>query len=277
MDVYGKRGVVIRVLYLTVALLWFVLTLGSRIASKKGIVLCYHGILASQVDYFRRQMSFLSNRSRHGAGKPIRPKQDNKPLKACITFDDAFENLLENAVPILEEYQIPAVVFAVPGNFGRKPGWLIHREHPEASEKVMTEEQLVGLSKHPLIRIGSHTATHPDLTSIPALQVQTELADSRRRLEALLECPIQDLALPHGAYNQVVLAMAIKAGYKRIYTLDPKPTSLEHEEAIVGRFSMSPEVWKIEFMLTCVGAYAWLGPWRQCLHYVRDLHRRHKK
>jgi peptidoglycan/xylan/chitin deacetylase (PgdA/CDA1 family) len=191
--------------------------------------------------------------------------------KVYITFDDAFENLLENAVPALERYQIPAVVFAVAGNLGRKPEWAISPEHPEASESIMTSDQLVTLSKNSLVRIGSHTLTHPDLTAISSDQVRAELLDSKRQLETLLGCPVEDLALPHGRYNDNVLAIALEAGYKRIYTLDPKPACFSSGNPVIGRFSMSFDVWPVEFYLTCAGAYSWLLPWRNFLRDVRTV------
>jgi peptidoglycan/xylan/chitin deacetylase (PgdA/CDA1 family) len=134
----------------------------------------------------------------------------------------------------------------------------------------MTTEQLVAVSKNPLFRIGSHTLTHPDLAKIRPDQLKTELTDSKLRLEYFLGSPIEDLALPFGSYNTEVLRMAREAGYKRIYTVEPKPINPMSEEPVIGRFSMSPDVWKIEFLLTCCGAYTWLYPWRRLIRLIRQ-------
>ena len=39
-----------------------------------------------------------------------------------VTFDDGYLDVLQNAVPILERYQIPATIFVVTGNLG-EPFW----------------------------------------------------------------------------------------------------------------------------------------------------------
>lgn len=186
-----------------------------------------------------------------------------------MTFDDAFANLLDNAIPILERYQVPAMIFAVADNLGNHPRWRMPDGHPEANEPTMTAEQLQAASNNPLIRIGSHTMTHPNLVTIPDDQLRFELGESKRKLEETVGYLIVDLALPHGSYNDQVLSEALKAGYKRIYTLDPKPYDPSSANPVIGRFSVSPDVWKNEFLLTCAGAYSWLYPWRKLIRGIR--------
>ena len=183
-----------------------------------------------------------------------------------MTFDDAFANLIDNALPVLENYKVPATIFAVADNLGCLPRWEMPDGHPELTEMTMTTEQLLAVSKNPLFRIGSHTMTHPYLAKIRPDQLKKELIDSKLRLEQLLGNPIEDLALPFGSYNQEVFRTAREAGYKRIYTVDAKTVNPMSEEPVMGRFSMSPDVWKIEFILTCAGAYSWLFRVRKLCH-----------
>jgi len=246
--VYDKKGPLIRCIYLFIAISVYILTLGGRLTKKNSIVLCYHGVLSTQQQRFAWQVKTI---------KCLNFKN------ILITFDDAFENLLTNSLPILRNFHIPALIFAVPGNHGNTPQWHIAADHPEYNERLMSAEQLVALSKEHLFRIGSHTLTHPDLVKITQEKAMQELVQSRKNLEMLLNYPIQDLALPHGSYNNTVLAMAKQAGYKRIYTLQPKQASENAlSEGIIGRFLMSPKVWPIEFFLTINGAYSWLNKWR---------------
>lgn len=272
MTIYSKNGLVVRVVYLSVSLFFYIISVICRQKDKDSIVLCYHGIGNDQQQRFREQMCRLAE---HSALPQISYRDGKKSLKTptvVITFDDAFENLLDNAIPILEEFQIPSIVFAVSGNPGKVPGWNIAPGHPEANEVTVTAEQLITLSRNPLIRIGSHTLTHPDLSRLSADQIQWELAESKRDLEQWLSQPVEDLALPHGAFNDTVLQIAREVGYKRIYTLQPKLMSEgQLQEGVIGRFSMSPDVWPIEFYLTCSGAYAWLLPWRSFIRGVRRL------
>jgi len=64
------------------------------------------------------------------------------------------------------------------------------------------------------------------------------------------------------------LRIAEEIGYKRVYTLEPKLVRTNQEIGTIGRFSMSPDVWPIEFYLTCYGAYSWLFPFRRFLKWV---------
>ena len=253
MTVYGRHGNLIRILYLGVAAIVYLVTIGGRLGRKKSVVLCYHGIPPEQKQRFGRQMEKLIGRF----------------PDICITFDDAFENLLENVLPLLNELRIPAIVFAVPGNLGKSPQWNIAVDHPEYNEKTMTVQQLKSI-QHALISIGSHTQTHPDLSKLSPDQLRWELFESKRNLEQLLGKPIENLALPHGAYNQDVLRIAQEAGYKRIYTSEPKRVR-NLDAGVIGRFSMSPEVWPIEFYLTCHGAYSWLCIFRRSVKFFRRV------
>jgi len=262
---YGRRGVVVRLIYLISALICAILTGFGRFRKNGVIVLCYHGVSLKQKERFAWQMSKIRSRAVNfeKCGTKRRPY-------VSVTFDDAFSNLLDNALPVLEQYQIPATIFAVADNLGCPPRWVMPQGHPESTEMTMSVGQLVAISKNHLFRIGSHTLTHPELSRIRPDQLKTELIDSKHRLEQLLGNPIEDLALPFGSYNQVVLRVAQEAGYKRIYTLEPKPANPISEDLLIGRFSMSPDVWKIEFLLTCKGAYSWLHSWRRFVQFVRQ-------
>jgi peptidoglycan/xylan/chitin deacetylase (PgdA/CDA1 family) len=261
---YSRKGIVVRLVYMVCALGWVVLTGFGRFRRNGVVVLYYHGVSARKLERFAWQMSKIRSRA-----VSLTERLPKNVHYVDVTFDDAFANLLDNAIPVLEQYQIPATIFAVADNLGCLPRWEMPYGHLESTEMTMTAEQLVTVSKNPLVYIGSHTLTHPDLAKIRSDQLKTELIDSKRRLEHLLGKPVEDLALPFGSYNQEVLTMAIEAGYKRIYTVDPKPINPMSEELVLGRFSMSPDAWKIEYILTCCGAYAWLYPWRRFIHFVR--------
>ncbi|MDQ6669382.1 MAG: polysaccharide deacetylase family protein, partial [Chloroflexota bacterium] len=54
------------------------------------------------------------------------------------------------------------------------------------------------------ISFGSHTRTHPDLTTLQAGALQREIRDSRLILEAALGAVVDSLAYPYGAHNATV-------------------------------------------------------------------------
>jgi len=270
MGVYRNRGNIVRVGYLTISALCWLITGGKCCRNKGMLVLCYHGVTSKQKKQFSYQMSRLRkyNKAEEKANNKAGHQKPNN-LQVIVTFDDAFANLLDNALPALEQYQIPAIVFAVTGNLGQKPRWEMPPGHMEAEEMIMTEDELVALARNPLMSLGSHTLTHPDLTKISCVQAEEELSKSKQYLEELLGYKIEDLALPHGAFNDEIVSQAEQLKYKRIFTLIPQIEKDACATGLIGRFSMSPDVWRIEFLLTCAGAYAWLYHLRRILQKVR--------
>ncbi|MBA2451828.1 MAG: polysaccharide deacetylase family protein [Chloroflexia bacterium] len=62
--------------------------------------------------------------------------------------------------------------------------------------------------------IGSHTISHPDLTSLSAEQLAYELEASRSELRAITQHPIDFFAYPYGASNERVVVAVQAAGYR---------------------------------------------------------------
>ncbi len=87
----------------------------------------------------------------------------------------------------------------------------------EPLNRTVTWEQLQELHAQG-IRIGSHTLSHPILTSVPEDAVRIELNDSRRQIEAGLGAPCVTLAYPNGNHNDATVRAAGEAGYTLAFT-----------------------------------------------------------
>lgn len=262
--VYSKRGMVVRVIYLIVSMVYYTLQrLG--ILQKSGLLtLCYHGVKHDQSVNFLDQMKYLS-------GLVVSTNQTaqthgGRGLSICLTFDDAFENLLENVIPLVSKFKIPITIFIPTSCLGNIPCWL-DGVHADSNEKIMTSEQLHSLSKNPLVTLGSHTVSHQRLSLLEPLEIRQEFNDSKKDIEDIIKNKVDQLAFPHGDYNDEVVDLALEAGYRSVYTLSP--VIHNGDGNVIGRFSMSPDVWPIEFMLTVKGAYSWLFPWRSFLKKFR--------
>ncbi len=274
MSVYGKHGLAVRVVYLVAAGLWCLLRMvvcARRNAAHRAVVLCYHGVTADQREAFAWQMARIASRAADVAALPAGRLQRRRWLpSACVTFDDAFGNLLTNALPATRRLGVPVTIFAVAGDLGCKPRWAMPPGHPDAGEMTMTAVQLREAVAGGLCRIGSHTMTHAPLASSAPESVCRECAASKASLEKHLGTAIEDLALPYGSCSEQVLATARSHGYRRVYTLEPRVHLLGQAGAI-GRFSMTPDVWRVEFLLTCAGGYTWLATWRRLVRWCRSM------
>jgi peptidoglycan/xylan/chitin deacetylase (PgdA/CDA1 family) len=107
-----------------------------------------------------------------------------------ITFDDGWDSIYHNGLPLLQRYGVPTTQYIITSVLD-KPLYMTR-------EQVLTLHQ----SGH---EIGSHTVTHPDLTTLKEEQIRYELAESQRVLNELTGTPITHLASPLSAYDDRVL------------------------------------------------------------------------
>jgi len=224
------------------------------------VVLYYHGISDAQVARFRRQMQWVAA---HTTVVPLsQAASGGHGIRVCITFDDGLDSVRRNALPILHELRLPATVFVVPGNLGRKPAWSIPTDNLERDEVLSSVEQLREFP-YDLIEIGSHTMTHPNLRELPAGDARREMVESKRILEELLGRPITSFSVPFGECHAATLAMAGEAGYRAAMTCEPQPVRPGDSLIGAGRFKVTPDDWMLEFRLAVVGAYRWRRLWRR--------------
>jgi len=264
---YAKKGLIVRLVYLSAALLSF--ALGKLTGRARGVVvLCYHAVSAQQKTAFERQMRYVAER----VVPLVRVDQEGGPLgSVVVTFDDAFQCLIHNVFPVVRPLRVPIAIFAVSESLGKQPVWLSDTDHPDASLATMTADELNLAAQDSLILIGSHTARHRPLGRLSVADVKFELASSKDALQEVLGIPCAFLALPHGSYRPEVIDLAIQQGYCRVLTLDEIAEPSKWPAGTAGRFSASPDMWMLEFKLTVAGAYAWLYPWRAWLRQVRTF------
>ena len=137
-----------------------------------------------------------------------------------FTFDDAFESVLQ-AAPILARYGWPATVFVVSdlADTGRPAEWpgLESTKLPLLERRAMSWEQLRTLAAAGW-EVGSHTMSHPLLTTLTDSQIASELRGSLHRVAAMAgEC--RSLAYPYGRADDRVARLAAEAGYEAACTL----------------------------------------------------------
>lgn len=220
-------------------------------------VLYYHGVPAPARAAFARQMDMLVH-----AARPVRVDPDaaggDSGLLVAVSFDDAFANLVDNALPELESRGIPAAIFVPSGNLGRRAQWDIPEGSPEKAERVMTAEELKDLVGR-WVTIGSHTVSHAPLADLCDSDAEVELSKSKRELEEITGCRIDLLAFPYGSYSARTVPLARRAGYRHCYTIEPHSMRPRAAGFLVGRVKADPADRPIEFRLKIRGAYGWLA------------------
>jgi peptidoglycan/xylan/chitin deacetylase (PgdA/CDA1 family) len=172
---------------------------------------------------------------------------------ALITFDDGYKSVLTEALPILEKYEIPAVVFlctqpieqghafwfdamaakageeaveqvkALPWSEWRTATAPFQDAAPAEGMAPLTVEDVRELAAHPLITIGSHSATHPLLSRAPVQVQHEELARSKATIESWIGRPVTAFAYPNGRpridYTEDTIRELEVCGYRHAFAV----------------------------------------------------------
>jgi peptidoglycan/xylan/chitin deacetylase (PgdA/CDA1 family) len=189
------------------------------------LVLCYHAVsprweadLSITPEGLDRQVGCLIRRGWRPATFTDAVLGTSPARVLAITFDDAFASVREYAEPILTRRGAPATVFA-PTEFmdgGARLAWpgVAHWGQTEFAGELeaMGWDDLRSLSQAGW-EIGSHTLTHPHLTTLGDAALARELADSRARCSDELGRDCRSIAYPFGDVDGRVAAAAAIAGY----------------------------------------------------------------
>jgi hypothetical protein len=108
---------------------------------------------------------------------------------------------LEDA-PVLREFSFTATVFLVTSKCGEFNDWSGNpRELPRT--RLLSWDQIRQLSEDG-IEFGSHTMTHPELTSVSQDASAIEIARSKRVIEDAIGKPVVSFAYPFGRFTSSV-------------------------------------------------------------------------
>lgn len=147
--------------------------------------------------------------------------------EVLITFDDGHRSFKNEAFPILKNYRLPATMFLISDSV--KKGGL------EGYADSLTAEEIRQLQKNPGISFHGHTKTHPHLKELADWEIEIELGESKKALEAMLGRPVDYLSYPFGEFDRRIIAITEKSGYKLAFS-----TSFKQLEAIPeGPYSMT--------------------------------------
>jgi peptidoglycan/xylan/chitin deacetylase (PgdA/CDA1 family) len=127
-----------------------------------------------------------------------------KPI--VISFDDGYSSQYRNAARILRRLGWPGVLFLETKNL-----------HVAGGLTVREVKQMIAAGWE----LGSHTVTHPDLTTLDASALRQELVQSRAILRRTFGVPVLSFCYPAGRFDGRVLAATRAAGYQQATTTQP--------------------------------------------------------
>lgn len=190
------------------------------------LVLCYHAVsptwsatFSVTPDTLERQLTRLVRAGWRGASFTDAVLDPLAPKTLAVTFDDGFASVFEVAEPILTRLGLRGTVFA-PTRFMAEPqplnwqgleAWL---DTPHQHElRCMTWDELGQLADRGW-EIGSHTCSHPHLTTLSDADLREEMRGSLEQCSLHLGRACRSIAYPYGEVDLRVAALAREAGYQ---------------------------------------------------------------
>ena len=182
-------------------------------------VLMYHSIADNPRDphsvapeEFSRQMLELAERrcSVISLAEAIHTLRSLRNIfdSVVITFDDAYENFLTDAAPILHRHGFPASIFVPTGLVGKTAVW----DSYDQSKRLMDWDQLAEVSRQGFC-VGSHTINHPRLTECTPTDLEFELKGSLETLCKRIPDVLPVISYPGGFFGRREMKAAKAAGY----------------------------------------------------------------
>lgn len=175
---------------------------------------CDHRRFASQMAFLKRFGYRVLDLDQ--ALACLRNERPTPPRAVVLTFDDAYQNFLDYALPVLERHCFAATIYAISDWLGRRAEWFA-KDPGRPIPDLMSAAQLRDL-RGAGIAVGSHTANHPKLAELGPARQRGELADSKAALEDLLGEEIRHLCYPSGSFDLDTLRAASQTGYQTATT-----------------------------------------------------------
>jgi peptidoglycan/xylan/chitin deacetylase (PgdA/CDA1 family) len=202
---------------------------------RRVVFLCYHSVtkwphimtheaelhtplarFVSHLDYLQRHHRIIPLSEYLAARRERRSLPD---YCVVLTFDDGTRNFFTIVAPLLAERRLSAVAFVITKHTSEGEG------SPDACEWTQSDDHLYlswqevrQLVSQPGIEIGSHSHTHPDLTTVPSEAARRELAESLAAVVEHTGNASPALSYPHGKTNDEVCEIARSLGYACAFT-----------------------------------------------------------
>lgn len=234
------------------------------------LVLCYHNVVSDDLgigdpslhlpaDRFERQIVWLASTFDVIAlDEVVKAHREGRILgrSVAITFDDAYNGVFANALPVLRDHDLPATIFVVgaASSSGESFWWdhptVVAEATPAARNRWLHDQrgdaygiyrdvQVTGPATLPeafrpaswttigaavehqqAISIGAHTMSHQAVPRLSLVDVLKDATGIRRVIEEHLGITARHYAYPYGLWSQDASRAVLQVGYDAALTLD---------------------------------------------------------
>lgn len=188
-----------------------------------------------------------------------------------ITFDDGWEDNIENVIPIIIKYDIPVTFFISTDpvenggvfwwSYVRKFGKLLASDNTiqrmrhlkenqreaivkqletrfaeQLPREAMTINEVRSIAQLPQVEIGCHTVHHVMMSQCTDQQLEDEIRTSKEKLERWINRPVRYFAYPEGDYNYHVRELIQRYGFEIAATTENRMVTKEENPLALPRF-----------------------------------------
>lgn len=172
-------------------------------------ILTYHSIdpsgspISLAPEVFRLHVAWLA--SRRVRVLPLEHLVDGVETDdaVALTFDDAIENFLTVAWPVLREHRLPVTLFVPTGHVGGTNAWPGPADPAVPTLPLLGWEALGRLAEQG-VSLGSHGRFHRDLRTLAAEELAGEFDSSADRIESETGTRPRTFAYPYGLFDDTV-------------------------------------------------------------------------
>lgn len=165
------------------------------------------------------------------------PNEDRHSLIVC-TFDDGYEGLIQNALPIMERRNFTATVYVCTDYLGQSNDW---NYKDKTRRRHMDIEELKTLQKHGW-EIGSHGMSHQSLLRLSDEEIHDQLSVSKEILRNHFG-DITTYAYPYGDFSPFIESQ-VKKYYDSAVLLTQGGVYLPVDQHRIHRYYIS-EIYQI--------------------------------
>ncbi|WP_136685413.1 polysaccharide deacetylase family protein [Falsirhodobacter xinxiangensis] len=170
------------------------------------------------------------------AARALRGESPMPHRAVVLTFDDGCRNFRDNALPVLEQYGFPSIVYAIAGLVGGTADWLAESGHE--TPPLMTWDELRDISRRG-VEIGSHSLHHIHLAEHDANVQAEQMVQSKALLEHELGLPVPHMCYPYGSHDLLTLEAAETAGYSTGVTCQRGAATAKFDRLALPRKAIS--------------------------------------
>ena len=157
---------------------------------------------------------------------------ERKDKLIICTFDDAYQDVYDKALPIFIKYNFTATVFVCSNYIGKENNW----NHKDKENR--THLNLLNLKELKMNgwEIGSHGTNHMSYLRLSSDEIVNNLSESKKCLDEHFG-NIVSFAYPYGDYNEHITDLA-KQFYENIFAVGKGGTHIEIDRKQIRRYTV---------------------------------------